>query len=107
MAAGWQVGDKCQPSADLAGREVCASIHGVTNAGLLSCSGYSIQGDEVVLTLQLAQTQSTAEVVLQPCERMTYADTWFPLFAMLVVGTLLILGARELIDMFRTENNNV
>ena len=47
MAQGWQSGGQCFPTIDRAGADACSRAFGVTNSGLLSCSGYAVVGNEV------------------------------------------------------------
>lgn len=102
MAAGWQIGARCLPSIELAGVEACSSAYGMTNAGLLSCTGYSVSNGVVALSMS---DGSTANVVPMDCDRMTYTDTWGPLFVVIVLSVLAIWCARKLIDMFTTDTN--
>lgn len=104
MAAGWQIGAKCLPSIELAATQACAQAFGMTNAGLLSCTGYSIDGDVVALSFSDA---STASVIPQPCDRMTYADTWGPLFVAIALMLLALWCAKLLINMFMSGSDHV
>lgn len=98
MAAGWQIGAQCFPTAEMASSHACSVAYGMTSAGLLSCSSFTVAGNTA--TLQMSSGVESV-VALQPCDRMTYADTWLPLFSLLVLGSLAIWGVRELIDMFK------
>ena len=100
MAAGWQIGAQCFPAADMAASHACSAAYGMTSAGLLSCSSFTVAGNTA--TLQMS-SGAEAVVALQPCDRMTYTDTWLPLFTLLVLGSLAIWGLRQLIDMFKTD----
>jgi len=104
MAAGWQIGAQCLPSAQLAASQACSMAFGVTSSGLLSCSSATVLGDVATLIMSDGQT---ADVTLLPCDRMTYADTWGPLFLTIVLGTITIWGVRLLIDMFKTGDQHV
>lgn len=99
MAAGWQTGGVCHASLELAGATACANAFGVTGSGLLSCTSVSVVGSGLELVMS---SGSTVALIPQPCERITYADTWGPLFGVILVSTVVIWGLTQLIAPFRT-----
>lgn len=102
MAAGWQVGAQCLASIDLAGAQACASAYGVTSSGLLSCTSFTVSGADVHLTMS---TGAVVSVTPQPCDRITFADTWGPLFGAIFFATVVIWGAMRLIEPFRRHDD--
>lgn len=98
MAAGWQTGGVCHVTADLAGATLCSQTYGVTSSGVLACTGYTVTGDNVELALS---TGSPVTVPLQPCERLTYADTWGPIFGYILIATVVIWGLKKLASPFK------
>lgn len=99
MAAGWQAGATCYPTAELAAASSCANAYGVTSSGLLSCSAYTVVTGNAELTLS---DSSIVTVFLAPCDRITYADTWAPIFGALLVATVVIWGLKKLLTPFKT-----
>ncbi|MGC1175767.1 hypothetical protein [Polaromonas sp.] len=109
MAAGWQFAGVCHASADLAAAHVCSQTFavwagGVDTGQVLSCTGYTVDGDNVELMLS---TGSPSTVHLQPCDRMTYSDTWGPLFVAIALMLLAIWCAKLLINMFMSGSDHV
>lgn len=99
MAAGWQVGGVCHPTAGLAAASACGNVLGVTASGVLSCTGYTVTGNDASLTLS---TSETVTVFLPPCDRVTFTDTWAPLFGAILVATVVIWGLKKLLTPFKT-----
>lgn len=100
MALGWQSGERCFPSIEQAGSHACGQVFGVTNSGLLSCTGYTVSAPEVTLTLSSGTTEAW---VPQRCERFDWEGTWGPIYAAALVGAVAILGVRWMIDLFRRD----
>lgn len=102
MAQGWQIGAKCLPSVEAAGAEACASAFGVTGSGVLSCTSFEVTGSTVNLSMS---TGAVVPVTPQPCDRITYADTWGPLFGVILVATVVIWGLQKLLMPFRVHED--
>lgn len=100
MALGWQSGERCFPSIEQAGSHACGQVFGVTNSGLLSCTGYAVSAPEVTLTLSSGTTEAW---VPQRCERFDWEGTWGPIYGAALVGAVAILGVRWMIDLFRRD----
>lgn len=102
MSAGWQIGAKCLPSIEAAGSEACSMAFGVTGSGVLSCTAFEVAGSSVNLSMS---TGAVVSVTPQECDRITYADTWGPLFGVLLVATVVIWGLKKLLLPFRTHDD--
>lgn len=100
MTMGWQSGERCFPSIEQAGAHACGQVFGMTNTGLLSCSGYSVSGNEVLLTLSSSATEVW---VPQQCERLDWNGTWGPLFVVIVGAVITIACIRTIIGMFKKD----
>lgn len=99
MAAGWLAGGTCYPTAPLAAASACSDVLGVTSSGVLSCTGFTVTGSDALLNLS---SSTTVAVFLPPCDRITYADTWGPIFGALLVSTVVIWGLKKLLTPFKT-----
>lgn len=107
MAAGWQFGGTCHITPALAASQMCSQTFAVYAGGaetsaVLSCTGFSVTGDQVELALS---NGPPVTVTLQPCDRITFNDTWSPLFGLLLLLLLAVWCARKVIDMFTTNGN--
>lgn len=100
MAQGWQSGERCFPSIEQAGAHACGQVFGVTNSGLLSCTGYTVSATDVTLTLSSGTTEAW---VPQPCDRIDWAGTWSPIYTSAVIGAVVILGIRWIVDYFKAD----
>lgn len=99
---GWQIGAKCSPSIEMAASDACAAAYGMTSGGLLSCAGYQIDGQQIKLTMSNGVVSS---VTPMPCDRITYVDTWGPLFGALLVSTVAVWAVKRLVLIFRTHDD--
>jgi len=109
---GIAVGLSCFRSADEASAAACASISGVTNAGVVSCSEPSvwIEGDSAQFSYRLTTTNVTSgsstwvfvDSTLQLCEPkdLTYFG---PVIAAFTLALAVILCARLLGNIFKRE----
>jgi hypothetical protein len=101
MAQGWQSGAKCFETIERAGADACARAFGVTNSGLLSCSGYAVVGNEVELTLSSGTTTPWTPT---PCQFIDYSTVWGPMAMAALVGCIVIWGIKEIADFFRVNH---
>ena len=101
MAQGWQSGGQCFPTIDRAGADACSRAFGVTNSGLLSCSGYAVVGDEVELTLSSGTTTPWTPT---PCQYIDWTTVWGPMAGVALVGCVVIWGIQEVRKMFKVDH---
>lgn len=101
MAQGWQSGAKCFETIEQAGSDACAQTFGVVGSGLLSCSGYSVVGDEVQLTLS---SGSVTPWTPMQCQRFDYATTWGPLAGAILVAVTAVWCIKAVIGLFKTDH---
>jgi len=77
--------------------DACASISGVTSAGVVSCSAPSVTGSTLSYTLKTEGTSATSTRVvtvdLQPCDPQDF-EYWQPILAAFFVALVTILCAR-------------
>jgi hypothetical protein len=100
VALGWQSGERCFPSIEQAGSHACGQVFGVTNSGLLSCTGYTVSAMDVTLTLSSGTTEAW---VPQRCERFDWTGTWGPLYGAILVGAVSIVCVRWMVDFFKRD----
>lgn len=102
MAQGWQSATQCFETIELAASHMCGSVSGVTGSGgLLTCSGFTVVGEEVELTL--SSGSSTPWTPMQ-CQRHDWQGTWGPLYGAILVAVVSVWVLRKLADMFRTNH---
>jgi len=104
---GFAVGTQCLRAPEAAAQAYCASVQGVTSAGVVSCqspahvAGQVFAADLVFESAASAVTRSV-EVELPECEPFDMAGAG-PLLWMAVAAAVAILSLRRLAAMFQRE----
>lgn len=111
MAQGFQHGAVCHETMQQAAQAACSAFGGTTSGGLFLCSATEVHSS--VATLHF--TQITAEgskpfsvqFTPQSCEYPTWGDTYLPLLGAMVPLLFLVWVGRRVVELFKSEKENV
>lgn len=109
MSAGFSFGAACYPTAAIAAGKACSATHGVTDAGVVTCTAVTVEEGGTSAVLQLATTGAeglplgnTMQVMLQPCERFDY-EYYGPVYGMVLTALVAFAGVKLLRNIFSRE----